>query len=74
MEDGDADVKGTRLNAIGSIVSKCRMLARKVLLRENPELRPIIGARQQEARGAYLAKKKQQAEPGAKSLIKALTY
>ncbi|WP_157018447.1 hypothetical protein [Mesorhizobium xinjiangense] len=74
LPDGEAGVKGTRLNAIGRIVGKYREAGKKALIRENPELRDLLKARQREARSAYLKSKEErtQKSPGAKALRNAL--
>ncbi|WP_266031234.1 hypothetical protein [Brucella intermedia] len=74
MPDGDAGVKGTRLNRLGAIVQDYREKARKHLLRENPELQPYVKARQKEAAGAIITNRqqRQQGQPGASELLDAL--
>lgn len=74
MPDGDSDVKGTRLHAIGKLVGQYRMEAQRKLVTENPELRAFIKARQKEARGAILKNREAETkrEPGAQELLKAL--
>ncbi len=54
MSDGDSDVTGTRLNALGRVVQRYRTMARKALLQENPELQAYMKARQREALGAFV--------------------
>lgn len=73
LPDGDSDVQGTRLNLLGKHVQKYREAAKKVLIRENAELHPLIKARQRDARGAILENRQQKSqEPGAKALLDAL--
>ncbi|RWI06890.1 MAG: hypothetical protein EOQ89_03550 [Mesorhizobium sp.] len=76
LVDGDAEIRGTRLNALGQTVQKYREAAKKVFLQENPELHPLIGARQREVRGAVLTNKQQKGQPGAAatSILQALSY
>ncbi|MRX33846.1 hypothetical protein H5P29_27285 [Aminobacter sp. MDW-2] len=59
MPDGDPDVKGTRLWALGSQAERYRTAARKYLVIQNVELRKLIGARQREASAARLEKRRQ---------------
>ena len=75
LPDGPASVDGTRSAALADIVRKYRATARKVLLRENPELQQYIKARQKTARGAFIENRKRrlQGDPGARSLLEALT-
>lgn len=74
LPDGDRAVKGTRIHALGVMVTKYREVARKVLVRESPELRALVKARQREARGAYIKNRqeRQKGEPGARQLLEAL--
>lgn len=74
LADGDGEVKGTRLRAIADIVTKYRQAARKVLIQENREtLAPLIKARQQDARAAYLKNReaRREGQPGAQAIIDA---
>ena len=59
MPDGDSSVRGTRLNALAARVQRYREAAKKVLIRENPELQALIKARQREAAGARLESRRQ---------------
>ncbi|KQU66663.1 hypothetical protein ASC75_08480 [Aminobacter sp. DSM 101952] len=59
MPDGDPNVKGTRLAALGSITERYRRAAKQYLVVQNAELRKLIGARQREANGARLEKRRQ---------------
>lgn len=68
--DGDADVKGTRLNRLASLVEKYRTVARKAFLRENPEFQTLVKGRQREARGALLEKRAE--KPAGQRLLEAL--
>ncbi|MCC5780531.1 hypothetical protein H7H48_15830 [Nitratireductor sp. B36] len=72
LPDGDSGVPGTRLNAIAKLVGKYRQQAKKVLLRQNPELRDLVKSRQREAHGAYLKNRESRREPGATELLNAL--
>lgn len=72
LPDGDSDVKGTRLNIIGQKVQEYREKAKKVLLRDYPELRPLVQARQRETRGAILENRQQRQTPLAQ-VMDALT-
>lgn len=73
LPDGDSQVKGTRLNALGVVVGKYREKARKVLLSEYPELRELVGQRQREAAGAFLENRSSRAgDPGARELLEVL--
>lgn len=74
MPDGDAGVTGTRLNTLNRVVSDYRKAARNALIRENPELKQFIKARQREARGAILENRKadSQMTPSARALLDAL--
>lgn len=75
LPDGEAGIKGTRLNRLGSLTQKYREAARKELVRKYPELKPHIKARQKEARGALITNRQQRlnGEPGARELLEALT-
>jgi hypothetical protein len=71
LPDGDADVTGTRLNALSRQAKAYRKAAKALLLAENPELREVVFKRQ---RDAYAAQKRKQAEePSARALLEALT-
>lgn len=59
MPDGDPEVKGTRLWALGAQAERYRTAARKYLVIQNVELRKLIGARQREASAARLEKRRQ---------------
>ncbi|MCO5156865.1 MAG: hypothetical protein M9945_08940 [Aquamicrobium sp.] len=74
MPDGEAGVVGTRLNALGRIVTQHRQAARARLLRESPELQSLVKARQRKARGAIIQNRSQRAggQPGARELLDAL--
>lgn len=74
LPDGDRVVKGTRIHALGEMATKYRDAARKVLIRENSELRALVKARQRDARGAYIKNRqeRQKGEPGARQLLEAL--
>jgi hypothetical protein len=61
LPDGDAVVKGTRIHALGAMVEKYRDVAKKVLIRENQELRALVKARQREARGAFIKNRQERA-------------
>lgn len=75
LPDGEAGIKGTRLNRLGALTQKYREAARKELVRKYPELKPYIKARQKEARGALITNRQQRlnGEPGARELLEALT-
>lgn len=74
LPDGEAGVKGTRLNRLASITGKYRDAAKAELVRRYPELRPLIKQRQKEARGAFIEnrQRRQEGQPGAQELLKAL--
>jgi hypothetical protein len=74
MPDGDPGVTGTRLNALNKIITKYREAARYALIRENPELKQFIKARQKAARGAILENRKadSQVTPSARALLDAM--
>lgn len=76
LVDGDSEIKGTRLNALGQAVQKYRESAKKVFLQQNPELHSLIGKRQREVRGAVLTNQQSKGQPGpaASAILKALTY
>ncbi|WP_246765342.1 hypothetical protein [Aminobacter sp. SR38] len=59
MPDGDPDVKGTRLWALGEQAERYRRAAKKYLVIQNVELQKLIGARQREASAARLEKRRQ---------------
>lgn len=75
MPDGDSEVKGTRLNWLGKFVTQYRTAARKVLIRENPELMQYFKARQKAAAGAIIENRKnsREGDPGARSILEALS-
>ncbi|WP_404934268.1 hypothetical protein [Nitratireductor sp. L15S-10] len=74
LPDGDSGVKGTRLNALGRLVGQYRTAAKKVLLREAPELRLLVKSRQRAAHGAYLKNKGvRKSEASARALLEALS-
>lgn len=74
LPDGDRVVKGTRIHALGEMATKYRDIARRVLVRESPELRALVKARQRDARGAFIKNRqeRQRGEPGARQLLQAL--
>ncbi|POO56170.1 hypothetical protein [Agrobacterium rosae] len=74
LPDGDSDVKGTRLHALGKYVQQYREGAKNALLRLHPELRPYIKQRQRDARGAFIKNRQQrlQGDPSAQELLEAL--
>lgn len=74
MPDGEAGVTGTRLNALSRTVQEYRQAAKKYLLWENAEIRPLVQARQRAARGAILENRNQRtgSQPGARELLDAL--
>ncbi|WP_230175456.1 hypothetical protein, partial [Rhizobium sp. CECT 9324] len=75
LPDGEAGIKGTRLNRLGALAQKYREAARKELVRKYPELKPYIKQRQKEARGALITNRQTRlnGEPGARDLLEALT-
>ncbi|MER9852268.1 hypothetical protein NKJ55_34280 [Mesorhizobium sp. M0106] len=75
LPDGDSDVQGTRLNVLGKKVQAYREAAKKVLIQENPELQPLVKARQRDTLGAIVENQRSRAarQPGARELIDALT-
>ena len=73
MPDGEAGVVGTRLNALSRTVQEYRQAARAYLLRENPDLQPLVKARQKAARGAIIENRNaRQAGGSAQALLDAL--
>lgn len=74
MPDGASDVVGTRLNALSAATTRYRQAARAFLLRENAELRPLVRARQREARGIIAQNRLQRpkGKPGGRELLDAL--
>lgn len=60
MPDGDPDVFGTRIHALGYIAEGYRKAAKRYLLLNSPELRTQIGLRKREARAARMEKRKQE--------------
>ena len=76
LPDGDAGVSGTRLNRLGKVVQQYREQAKKVFLRENPELQPLIKQRQRDARGAAIINRQERLNggSGAKDILKATGY
>lgn len=73
MPDGDADVVGTRINALSSSVEQYRQVAKRYLVWENPELQPLVKARQRAARGAFLENQKaRQGGGSARAILDAL--
>jgi hypothetical protein len=75
LPDGEASVKGTRLNTLGRVVSKYREAARKTLIAEHRAFfAPFIKAREREAYAAFRQNRsaRQQGQPGAKELLGAL--
>lgn len=76
LPDGDSDVLGTRLNLLGKKAQAYREAAKKVLIQENPELQPLVKARQRDTLGAIQEnqKKRKSQQPGAKELLDTLTY
>jgi len=75
MPDGESGVLGTRLNALASLVTEYRQTAKRYLIRENVELRPLVQARQREARAAAAGNPSQRtgSQPGARELLEALS-
>lgn len=74
MPDGEAGVVGTRLSALSSTVQQYRQAARAHLLRENPDLQPLLKARQKTARGAILENRNaRQSSGSAQSILDALS-
>ncbi|UIY29188.1 hypothetical protein LZK73_21890 [Neorhizobium galegae] len=75
LPDGEAGVKGTRLNRLGALTQEYRQAARAELVRKYPELKPYIQQRQKEARGAFISNRQQRlnGDPGAKELLDALS-
>lgn len=73
MPDGEAGVVGTRLNALSRTVQEYRQAARSHLIRENPDLQPLVKQRQRAARGAILENRNsRQTGGGARALLDAL--
>ncbi|MDR6755201.1 hypothetical protein J2Y48_000474 [Mycoplana sp. BE70] len=73
LPDGDADVKGTRINTLAGIVQQYRQAAYKSLLRTYPELRKETTRRS--ATTAAQIKANRSGEPdNAKKLLDALGY
>ncbi len=75
LVDGDPEIKGTRLNALGRAVEGYRESAKMVFLQQNPELHSLIGKRQREVRGAVLTNQQSKGQPGAaaSAILQALT-
>ncbi|MBO6726511.1 MAG: hypothetical protein JJ911_12695 [Rhizobiaceae bacterium] len=72
LPDGEAEVKGTRLNALSRQVSAYRRAAKEAFMAENPELHEIAHKRQREA---FVARQRnRQEQPGAHELLDALGY
>ncbi len=70
LPDGDADVKGTRLNVLALQVRKYREAAKAAFLRENPDLQGLVYKRQREA---FIARSRnREREPGGRELLEAL--
>ena len=72
LVDGPAEVKGTKLYAMGDIVRRYRELAYKTMLRDYPELRREVLRRQTDVKAALKAKKAAEGQPSGAELLQKL--
>lgn len=76
LVDGPADVAGTKLGAISSVVSKYRSAAWQRMLKDYPELRTMVRQRQLQVKSQITANKSDaRKEPqNAEELLKSMGY